>query len=89
MVDFPAPLGPEKPEDLAAADGEVHAAHRRLGRLRIGEREPVDADDLGHHACGRTASAVSMSCSPIVPPCHRVRGIKFRPDFPERRESQY
>ena len=33
--------GPEKPEDLAAADGEIHAAHCRLGCLRIGEGQPA------------------------------------------------
>jgi hypothetical protein len=36
-----------------------------------------------------TASSVSMGRSPFDASCHRVRGIKFRPDFPERRDSLY
>jgi hypothetical protein len=51
VVDLPASAaGTQKPEDLAAADGEIHAAHRRLRRLRIRVREPVDVDYLGRHA---------------------------------------
>src|SRR5215217_9700068 len=44
--------GTEKPEDLPAADGEVHAAHSGRQRLGITEREIPHANHVGYHACG-------------------------------------
>ena len=85
----------EEPEDLAAADGEVHTAHGRLGGLRIGEGEPADADHLGHdvrrYGCRR--DGLHASLGPFrgergapVGRRHRANTVtSFRPDFPERR----
>ena len=45
-VVFPAPFGPEQPEDDALGDGEVHSVER--GGLAEALDQPLDDDRVGH-----------------------------------------
>jgi hypothetical protein len=89
VVDFPAPLGPRNPK--ISPRPTLKSMPRTAGSADLGYvyvSPSTRMTSVITRPAG-TASAVSMSTPLGVRPCHRVRGIKFRPDFPERRESLY
>jgi hypothetical protein len=89
VVDLPAPLGPRNPK--ISPRPTVKSMPRTAGSGAFGYVyvSPSTWITSVVTRASVTASAVSMSRSPLIHLLTAVRGIKFRPDFPERHESLY